>query len=150
VKKSLRLLPTLLLGALALLGSQAPANAAQFCVDSADSLQTALATAASNGVDDEVRIVQGTYMGNFVYASSQANNLSVLGGYTEGCAGRVLDPVNTILDGNQTNTVLVLSAPDVAADFLVEGLTLRNGQPASGYAGRGRDLFAVKSVTLAR
>jgi hypothetical protein len=142
VKKSLRLLPTLLLGALALLGSQAPANAAQFCVNSAASLQTALTTAAGNGVDDEVGIVQGTYMGNFVYASSQANNLSVLGGYTEGCAGRVLDPVNTILDGNRTNTVLVLSAPDVAADFLVEGLTLRNGQPASGHAGYGGGLFA--------
>lgn len=48
-----------------------------------------------------------------------------------GCAGRTLDPANTLLDGNQTNTVLALSAPDVAAEFLVEGLTLRKGQPTS-------------------
>ena len=97
------LLATLLLGALALLGRQAPANAAQFCVTSAASLQTALTTAASNGADDEVRIVQGTYVGNFVYASTQANNLSVLGGYTVGCAGRVLDPANS--DSRQNKIV---------------------------------------------
>jgi hypothetical protein len=150
VKKSLRLLPTLLSWARSRSwAARRPPTRPSFCVNSAASLQTALSTAAGNGVDDEVGIVQGTYMGNFVYASSQANNLSVLGGYTEGCAGRVLDPVNTILDGNQTNTVLVLSAPDVAADFLVEGLTLRNGQPASGHAATGgaiccrRDLGAV-------
>ncbi len=141
MKKSRYLLSTLLLGALALLGSQAPANAAQFCVTSAASLQTALATAAGNGVDDEVRIVQGTYVGNFVYASTQANNLSVQGGYTAGCAGRVLDPANTILDGNQTNSVLVLSAPDVAAEFLVEGLSLLKGKRASGNGGGG--LYAL-------
>ncbi|MGB7552347.1 MAG: hypothetical protein WBM15_12405 [Chromatiaceae bacterium] len=52
-----------------------------------------------------------------------------------GCAGRTLDPANTLLDGNQTNTVLALSAPDVAAEFLVEGLTLRKGQPTSVNAG---------------
>ncbi len=51
----------------------------------------------------------------------------MLGGYTTGCAGRTLDPANTILDGNQTNSVLGLLAPDVAAEFVVEGLTLRKG-----------------------
>ena len=34
---------------------------------------------------------------------------------------------NTILDGNQTGTVLKLSASTVAAEFVVEGLTLRKG-----------------------
>ncbi len=76
------LLPALLMGALALLGIQAPAGAAQFCVDSAASLQTALTTAAGNGADDEVKIVQVTYVGNFVYASTQANQLSL-----SGCSG---------------------------------------------------------------
>ncbi len=148
MKITRRLLSTLLVGLLALLGSQAPASAAQFCVNSAASLQTALTTAASNGVDDEVRIVQGTYVGNFVYASTQANKLSVLGGYTAGCAGRTLDPVNTILDGNQTSTVLSLSTPG-PAEFLVEGLTLRKGN-----AGWGGGLYAQVSglcaVTITR
>ncbi|MBK8638565.1 MAG: hypothetical protein IPN92_09860 [Chromatiaceae bacterium] len=133
--KSRHLLPALLVGVLALLGLPAPARAATFCVNSAASLQTALTTAAGNGADDEVRIVQGGYVGNFVYASTQANKLSLLGGFTAGCAGRTLDPVNTILDGNQVNRVLVLSAPDVAADFLVEGLTLRSGKPPPGDGG---------------
>jgi hypothetical protein len=133
-------LPRLLAGALLLLGIAQPALAGVFCVNTAVGLQNSLTTAASNGVDDEVWIVQGTYVGNFVYASGQANQLSVLGGYTAGCAGRVLDPVNTILDGNQTNSTLVLSAPGVAADFLVEGLTLRNGQHPSVFAGYGGGL----------
>lgn len=116
------------LAALAFMTLGAPTQAAIFCVNSAGTLQTALSTAASNEADDEIRIVQGTYVGNFVYASTQANKLSVLGGYTVGCASRTLNPANTVLDGNQVNTVLALSAPQMAAEFLVEGLTLRNGK----------------------
>ncbi|MGB8144368.1 MAG: hypothetical protein WCF05_04200, partial [Chromatiaceae bacterium] len=65
-----------------------------------------------------------------------------------GCAGRTLDPANTLLDGNQTNTVLALSAPDVAAEFLVEGLTLRDGQRT----GNGGGLYAkvLGAVTVNR
>ncbi|NJL50858.1 MAG: hypothetical protein HC909_04215, partial [Blastochloris sp.] len=110
-----------------------------FCVDSADALQDALTAAASNGADDEVRIVQGTYVGNFIYASADANAFSVLGGYTVECATRDVDPENTVLDGNQTNMVLALSAPNVAAELLVEGLTLRNGQRS----GNGGGLLAT-------
>ncbi len=124
-----------LLAVLFLLGLARPASAAVFCVATAVDLHNALTTAAANGQDDEIRIVQGTYVGNFVYASTQANKLRVLGGYTSGCASRTLDPVNTVLDGNQTNTVLVLSAPNVAAEFLVEGLTLLNGNCTSGNGG---------------
>ena len=123
-----------------LLGIAQPALAGVFCVDTAVGLQSSLTTAAANAQDDEVRIVQGTYVGNFVYARTEAQALSVLGGYTVGCVDRTLDPVNTVLDGNQTNTVLVLSAPDVAADLLVEGVTLRNGKTMSGSYGGG--LFA--------
>ncbi len=60
------------LAALAFITFGAPTQAAVFCVNSAGTLQTALSTAASNGVDDEIRIVQGTYVGNFVYTSTQA------------------------------------------------------------------------------
>ena len=104
--RRLRNLPRLLWGALMLLGMAKPALAEVVCVDTAVGLQNALTTAASNAQDNEVQIVQGTYVGNFVYASTQANWLRVLGGYTVGCAGRTLDPANTRLDGNQTNRVL--------------------------------------------
>ena len=144
--RMLRNLPRLLMAALLLLlGIAQPALAEVFCVATAVDLQNALTTAAANGQDDEVRIVQGTYVGNFGYASTEAQALSVLGGYTAGCAGRVLNPANTILDGNQIIRVLALSAPDVAAEFLVEGLTLRNGKPTSGDGGG----FLRRSVTTA-
>jgi hypothetical protein len=137
--RSIAFRSTLLGSALLLLGLAAPTGAAVFCVDSAGALQDALTAAAANGADDEVRIVQGTYVGNFVYASAEANALSVLGGYSAECATRELDPENSILDGNQTNMVLALSAPNVAAEFLVEGLTLRNGQRS----GNGGGLIAT-------
>jgi hypothetical protein len=137
--RSIAFRSTLLGSALLLLGLAAPTDAAVFCVDSAGALQDALTAAASNGADDEVRIVQGTYVGNFIYASAEADALSVLGGYTAGCASREVDLENSILDGNRTNMVLALSAPNVAAEFLVEGLTLRNGQRS----GNGGGLIAT-------
>ncbi|MEN8220006.1 MAG: hypothetical protein ABFS56_27390 [Pseudomonadota bacterium] len=36
------------------------------CVSTPEDLRIALTTAASNGEDDEIKIVQGTYMGHFV------------------------------------------------------------------------------------
>ena len=126
--RMLRNMPRLLAGALILLlGIAQPALAEVFCVNTALSLQNALVLATANGQDDEVQIVQGTYVGNFVYASTESQALSVLGGYTTGCAGRTINPANTVLDGNQTGTVLKLSAATVASEFLVEGLTLRKG-----------------------
>jgi len=51
-----------------------------FCVSDESELQSALTTAASNGEDDTIQIVQGTYEGNFVYASQEARNLTMQGG----------------------------------------------------------------------
>ena len=56
--------------ALSLLVLANNAYAGVFCVSNATGLQNALTTAASNGQNDEVRIVQGTYVGNFVYATA--------------------------------------------------------------------------------
>ncbi len=127
--RMLRNLPRLLMAALLLLlGIAQPALAGVFCVNTAVGLQNSLILAAANGQDDEVRIVQGTYVGNFVYTSTEAQALSVLGGYTTGCSTRMLDPTNTILDGNQASWVLALSAGTLAANFWVEGLTMRNGR----------------------
>ena len=58
--RMLRNIPRLVAGALILLlGIAQPALAEVFYVNSVASIQTALTSAASNGVDDEVRIVQG-------------------------------------------------------------------------------------------
>ena len=53
--------------------------AATFCVSNATELQTALTTAANNAEDDTIQIVQETYNGNFIYASTEGNSLTVEG-----------------------------------------------------------------------
>ena len=109
---------------------------ATFCVSNEAELQAALTAAASNGEDDTIQIVQGTYNGNFVYASTEANNLTVEGGYTEGCASREIDPANTVLDGGGTDMVLALVSQG-AANFTLEGLTLQNGASSTNFNGGG-------------
>jgi hypothetical protein len=125
--RSTFVVPRLVVSIFVLFVLSSPVNAAVFCVDSASALQSALTTAQSNGEDDQIQIVQGTYVGNFVYASTQADALAVQGGWTTGCTSREIDPENTVLDGNQTGRVLAVSVPDVAMDLLLHGLTLRNG-----------------------
>ncbi|MBK8637069.1 MAG: right-handed parallel beta-helix repeat-containing protein [Chromatiaceae bacterium] len=144
--KPRHLLPALLVGALALLGFQAPVSAATFCVNTAVSLQNALIVAAANGQDDEVQIVQGTYVGNFVYTSTEAQALSLRGGYTPGCSTRTLDPTNTMLDGNNhTGLVLQLSAGALPANFWIEGLTIRNGVGGLSASNGGGGEVAVEN-----
>lgn len=101
--------------------------AATFCVSDATGLQTALTTAASNSQDDTIQIVQGNYVGSFIYASTEAYDITVEGGYTDSCASRVIDPANTVLDAKGAGSVLVLSTPEVVTVFVVAGATFQNG-----------------------
>jgi hypothetical protein len=117
-----------------------PVQAATFCVSNATELQTGLTTAQSNGEDDTIQIVQGTYIGNFTYASTEAYGVNVEGGYTSGCASRVIDPANTVLDGDAGGNVLVLSAPAQAVEFSVDGVTLQNGNASND---KGGGLFVI-------
>lgn len=133
-----------LLCGLMLLAIANSAFAGVFCVDTAEELQAALTTASSNGQDDEVQIVQGSYLGNFIYSSIQGNNIYLFGGYKSSCVDRIVDPNNTILDGNHQFLVLALSAPNVSANFFVEGLTLRNGQRE----GNGGGIYAVNNGSI--
>ena len=99
-----------------------------FCVDTSGELQNALTTSASNGQDDVIWIVQGTYNGNFVYTSTESYSLSVEGGYVSGCASRVVDPQNTVLDGGASGSVMVISTQStVLANFTINGVNLKNG-----------------------
>ena len=121
---------------------------------------------AKSGQDDFIQIVQGRYLGNFVYASAQAFDLSILGGYTPGCGARVVNAENTILDGANAGTVLVLSNTQINS-LSVDGVTLENGQattitPGGGQAGMDaigrmggqgyvstRDYFDLPSMSVA-
>ena len=116
----------LLTSALALFALAPSARAADFCVDSADALQTALTSATTNGRADRLLLVQGTYTGPFVYTSSERMALDVLGGYVAGCASRTLDAANTQLIGSGTGRVLAVTTTNGGA-FTLEGVTISGG-----------------------
>jgi len=113
------------------MGVNMSANAADFCVANTAEFQTALTTAQSNSVDDSVQIVQGIYIGNFVYASTQSDNVTIDGGYTANCSARVADPVNTVLDGNNLDTVLIVVSQGTA-DVAIDSVTIQNGLSQPG------------------
>jgi nitrous oxidase accessory protein NosD len=111
------------------------AVAKDFCASTAVELQAFLTEAIDNGQDDTIRIVQGTYNGNFIYASTESYGVTLEGGYSPGCASRTVDPNNTVLDAGGSGTVLALSAPSAVADFVVDGLTIKNGHNATSNGG---------------
>lgn len=106
----------------------APVPEPPFCVSTSSELHNALTTAANNGQDDIIRLVQGTYNGNFIYTSTETYGVTIEGGYTASCSSRVVNPENTVLDAGGSGPVLVLSSPNVVANFDVSGLTLQTGQ----------------------
>ena len=121
-----------------ILSFTSPSAAATFCVGTSAELQSALTVSGTNSQDDSIQVQQGTYYGNFVYASTEAFGITIEGGHTGVlCTVRDVDPANTVFDGEQNGVVLALSAPNVAADFAVDGLTIQNGN----VAGDGGGLF---------
>jgi predicted outer membrane repeat protein len=96
-------------------------------------LQSVLTAAQISGKGDVIMVQQGVYTGNFTYSSSQGNNITLLGGYTSGCASRVANPANTTLDGSGSGQVLLLS-DSAGGDILVDGFTVQNGS-VSGVGG---------------
>ena len=113
---------------------------AEFCVNNATDFQTALTTAQSNNEDDIIKVVQGTYSGHFSYSSNEGHSITLLGGYTAGCAASQLDPANTILDGGNTGRPLSLQNYSIGGNVYAEGFTLQHGGGASTFYGAG--LFA--------
>jgi len=109
-----------------LLFTYSQALSATFCVGNSSELQSALNTAAANGEDDTVLIIQGTYVGNFSYASAETNSLDIEGGFEDNCLDRNIDPINTALYGNNTGRVLDLPAPQ-STQLIVNGLALQRG-----------------------
>jgi hypothetical protein len=107
------------------------------CVSNETELQNALIAAQANGDEDIIRIGQNTYFGNFTFDSSEGQNITLLGGYTTVCGIRVLEPSNTVLDGENKGHALKLINRN-GGDIYVEGIRLRNGSGVN----EGGGLFA--------
>jgi parallel beta-helix repeat protein len=105
-----------------------------YCVSDATALQAALTAAQSNGQDDIIKVVQGTYAGNFSYSSSQGKGITLLGGYLLGCASRIINPANTILDGGSVSKVFDLYDGN-GGNIQVDGFTIQNGSSTNAGAG---------------
>ena len=96
-------------------------------VSTAAELQSALTEAQNNALDDVIHIAQGTYLGGFIYVSTESNDLSILGGYSSDFSVREVDSSNTVLDGGASSGVIVIMTPLAACDFSIDGLTMQNG-----------------------
>ncbi len=115
---------------------------ADVCVNTAFDLASALSTAASNGEDDTVQVVQGTYTtisdSPFTYFTEENYSLSILGGYTTACASQTIDPTNTILDGGNTSQVVrLIPSTNTSGDLVVQGFTVQNGYTTGFTDGAG-------------
>jgi len=98
----------------------------EFIVSTASQLQSALTTAETNGESDVIKLIQGSYKGNFTYDSSEGNDIELLGGYILAGADRELNPSNTILDGLVLGRTLYLHNQS-GGHIRVEGITVKNG-----------------------
>ena len=125
---------------------------AEFCVSNAVDLQAALTASQSNGENDIIRVVQGTYTGQFTYYSSENKSITLMGGYTSGCSERVLNPTNTILDGENIGTVLTLENYNGGGGASLEGFTLQNGDAdndgGGAYVYTYSNSFPVGAITV--
>jgi parallel beta helix pectate lyase-like protein len=96
------------------------ARATDFHVTNSSQFQAALATAGSNGGNDTILLAAGTYYGNFKFTAGEAYGLTIKPdtGAPEG---------SVILDGQQAGYVLLMDASGLEVAFIVEGLTIQNG-----------------------
>lgn len=134
--------------ALALLAVSSPLAATTFCVNTSAELQTALSIAASNGVDDTIHLLKGTFIapsGGFNYTSSEAKNLTLVGGYfffLGNCARLETSPFGTVLDGGDLERVLKIQIDRGAGGtgsplVHIEGIKIAHGSGIVGQAGVG-------------
>ena len=107
------------------------------CSDGKCNLQAALNDSLSNnGSSNTIRLAQGEYIGNFTYFPSGSNNgdIEILGGWNADFSSRLIDPGNTILNGNNIGQVLNLKFEDldnpeiIGGNIKIEGITIKNGK----------------------
>lgn len=96
--------------AMLLLAAAAPVQAASFCVASTSELIAALSAAQSNGQNDLIRLVAGTYpiSSRLVHFSQEGAALHLWGGYAPGCATLAQAGAKSVIEGNGSTALLDL------------------------------------------
>ena len=102
------------------------AKAKTFCVSNTAEINAAFSEAETNGENDWIQVVKGTYSGPFWYSSTEYNPIALLGGYTPSCTSRVIDPPKTILDAGGIGNVLVIRQFGGGSAH-IDGFTIQNG-----------------------
>ena len=117
------------------------ADAATFCVDSSDAFTAALATAATNGEDNDIRLRTGVYdapdAGFRIDLLEGLHSLSVAGGYADAaCTEQTHAASATVLDGRDAVRPLTIETSrssgiaDPEHAIAVSDLTFRHGSDA--------------------
>ena len=102
--------------------------AVDFHVATAQDLQNALTLAAANGMDDNIYLTNGYYIGNFNFNSAEARNLTL-----QAEPGVASDQVT--IDGAGGGRSMSLSSSAAANSITVRGLTFLRNCGSAGNAG---------------
>ncbi len=133
MKRGFSIMTAALLGAELLAAEYA--ECATFSVSTPAEFQAALTAAQSNGQDDTINVVAGTYnlASSLAYTSTEAFDLTIIGA---GAATTILDGGNTVQIMRVTN--------DGGSDISVSGLTFQHGR-VSDIAGFGAGLYVLNN-----
>jgi hypothetical protein len=130
--------------------------AATFCISNSSQLAPALTTAQSNGQDDTIYIQTGTFLLTselFYYpVPSETYRLAIIGGQAPGCQSGYASSGDTVLDGQDANRILSISA---YGEVDVGRITFQHGNPSQYFGGAlslsaiGADLYVFANVFVA-
>ena len=124
------------------------AHAATFCVSDSNDLLIALATAETNGEDDEIRLLSNVYnnaSSGFSFNNSENQDLSISGGWSNlgnaQCVVQNGSAHNTVFDANFLVPNLVIDM-GIGGNLTISDLSFVNGQTlvTSGTESRGSGL----------
>lgn len=110
---------------------------AEFFAWDTASLKQALSDAHDNGQDDVIKVLRGTYYGNFYFSSYEGKNITLHGGY--GFSYNRRHPTKTVLDGGHDGIVLELHN-EGGGWIYIDGFIFQNGLGG---------VYAVCSSTMA-
>jgi hypothetical protein len=140
-------LPALLLALIRLFASL-PAQALSLCVNSVSGLVSALSLAQFQTAPIHARMVQGTYLMPADVDFDFAAEVRIEGGYTAGCAARVVNPANTVIDIGGDHLFELHSVNEQS--LVLEGLTLRNGSKGVGLGFGGVELRNMRITQVSK